>query len=137
MMKRPYKVVAGYLISVLTASAATASVVTSSTSEGVHAFVMLMLFGSVYVILCGLPGFMLTVYLSRAYALRGWLFFAFAGAANAIAAWLTLSLFTGSSIPLGETLFTASIVGGLAGGTAYWSIAERSSQEFADSGPAA
>ena len=121
------RIIAGYIVSVLTASAATASIISVGEPAGLGNFIVVLLFGSAYVATCGLPGFALTVFFARKLRQRGIAFFALGGAGNALMAWLVLYVVTGSGARVAEPLFMASIVGGLAGGIAYWSVAVRPS----------
>ena len=51
------KVFLGYVVAVITATAATVSVLSTGEPAGLGAFLSLMLFGGAYVATCGLPGF--------------------------------------------------------------------------------
>jgi hypothetical protein len=117
------KVVLGYVVSIITASAATVSILSTSEPASLGTFLSLMLFGGAYVATCGLPGFVLTITAARKNGWHSPLVFAVAGGLNAVAAWITLFLFAGNTIGLGEPLFRASVLGGIAGGLAYWSVA--------------
>lgn len=119
------RMVLGYVVSTVTAAAATVSILSAGEPASLGTFLSLMLFGGAYVATCGLPGFALTLTAARKNEWRSPFVFAVAGGLNAVAAWITLYLVTGNTIGTEELLFRASVLGGIAGGLAYWSIAVR------------
>ena len=121
------RTILGYAVAVLTAAAATASVLMAGEAVSPGDFLFILLVGCAYIATFGLPGFAAIVWLSRRFGIRGFPLFALAGAANAILAWAALYIVTGSGIHFDDPLFVASLAGGVAGGIAFWSIDGRQS----------
>ncbi|MGE0283384.1 MAG: hypothetical protein AB7P20_22580 [Rhizobiaceae bacterium] len=113
----------GYVCAVVTSAICAALIMTFA---GQGEFMLWLIFGGMYIAVAGLPGFAATAWLARRYGLAGWLPFAAAGGANALAAWLLVGLATGDSLTGSDSeVVLASVRAGIAGGVAYWWFAYR------------
>jgi hypothetical protein len=72
-----------------------------------------------------LPGFLIAVFFSIFQRWRSRLPFIIAGSANALFSWLLLAAYALSFSIIQPDLLAASLIGGLAGGFAYWATTGR------------
>jgi len=109
----------GYVCAVL-ASAVCAALIMTFTANGGGMFLSWLAIGGFYIALGGLPGFVVTMLLARRWGWQAWLPFTLAGAANALVAWVLVSMLTGMSMEYQGELLFASVRAGAAGGVVYW-----------------
>lgn len=95
----------------------------------------IFLIGLVITFVTALPGFLLTLLVARKAGWVGWLPYSLAGALDAVVAWLIfgIAIQMPDPAPLRASLLGAplqivlpSLLGGFAGGVAYWAVVRRS-----------
>jgi len=95
-----------------------------------NSLLLIVFYGFIFIFITALPGFLVTLLVSAATGLRGWAFFAIAGALGVFPAW---AIFEALSRPdpdqFGVLLFSdrplVSLPGGFLGGLTYWYVRRR------------
>lgn len=117
-------VVAGYLLSAAATAVTSAFIFCAGLPSSGNAFLLFAVIGFACAVVLGLPGFAITIFMSRRRLIRHWAYFTGAGGLNAILAW---TLVCGPAFPFmgtGGRLMLASVAGGFVGGFAYWFAVE-------------
>lgn len=128
----PIRILAGYAAATLTAAAATVSLSMGAPDFSGASFAFILAFALFYVGVSGLPGFVAIAAVAERLAACSARFYAAAGSLNATVAWMFAGGLPAFSTMGSDALFVSSLVGGAAGGVAYWSIAVRPRYEAAD-----
>ena len=113
-------VVVAYLLSAAATAVTTAFIFSAGLRGSGNAFLLFTLIGFACVAVLGLPGFAITIFMSRRRLIRHWAYFTGAGGLNAILAWMLVCGLAFPFMGTGGRLMLASVAGGFAGGFAYW-----------------
>jgi len=129
-------IAAGYLVAVIVATVVTVLIYTTPMAlpdQGAigsiygwwHEAAPFFSVGSFYTFVFALPGFIAAVAIGERFKWNGWGKYSLAGAIDAVAAHILMEMYFSNGLMDMIPLILASIIGGFAGGAAYWYAAGR------------
>jgi hypothetical protein len=130
------RIAIGYVAAVLVAVVVASFAMTAQGADGVTKLHEAIGVGLIVTFPCALPGFLVAILIAAQFRLRSWLFYAPAGALNAVPSLAIFAVYFGDKPSSLFDLLPFCLSGGLAGGFAYWVSAGRYLGGKSDANPA-